>query len=106
MSKTINGIDDVLALVELLGKSPKVAELSMRYPNPDEAPEANAIAHALRDIKESCSKIFDQLVPQLQSENVTGQEITEVLLEIGEEFRHIIYHIRDPKFFEYLIEGR
>ena len=30
--------------------------------------------------------------------------IQNALLDIGEELRHILYHIKDPKFFDYLFE--
>ena len=104
MSKTLDDVDDVLALAKLLNKSPKVAEFNKRYPNPNQSPEADALANAFRDIEKSSTKVFEQLIPQFKNENLTGGEITEVLLEIGEEFRHILYHIQDPKFFKYLID--
>lgn len=36
------------------------------------------------------------------SKKMSGDEIDELLLDVGEEFRHIIYHIKDPKFYDYL----
>ena len=30
--------------------------------------------------------------------------IQNALLDIGEELRRILYHIKDPKFFDYLFE--
>ena len=36
------------------------------------------------------------------NDRASPEEILDALLEIGEEFRHILYHINDPKFYKYL----
>lgn len=66
--------------------------------------EAWRIAHSLKDIQESSSAIFD-LLPKLETAN-SEKEAYETLLDIGEEFRHIMYHIRDPGFFKYLLDDK
>jgi hypothetical protein len=48
---------------------------------------------------------LDALLPRLLNDSLEPDELNEVLLDIGEELRHVLYHIRDPKFFGYLIDG-
>ena len=35
-------------------------------------------------------------------DTASPEELFDVLIDIGEEFRHILYHIHDPKFYKYL----
>jgi hypothetical protein len=56
----------------------------------------------LCDICESTEKVYGDLLPRLRSQAMSGTEVENLLHEIGEEFRHILYHIRDPEFFSYL----
>lgn len=60
------------------------------------------IAHAFKDIEESAYKFSNHLLPQLLNSNTNINDIYELLLEIGEEFRHILYHINDMDFYHYL----
>lgn len=43
-------------------------------------------------------------LPKLFSERLNEEQIDDLLHKIGEEIRHILYHIKDPKFYEYLRE--
>ncbi len=62
--------------------------------------EETVLAISLLEIEESFRKIFDVLLPRIESET----RIDPVLWEIGEELRHIIYHIHDTRYFSYLKE--
>lgn len=65
--------------------------------------EAWTLAHALNDIEESFIKIFAEKLPLLMTSSVlTSAAINDVLLDIGEELRHILYHVNDPAFYRYL----
>jgi hypothetical protein len=66
--------------------------------------EADRLAHSLLDMQESFREIYESLLPQLTSENIDEEKIDNVLYEIGEELRHILYHIKDPRFYSYLAE--
>ena len=69
----------------------------------EDEPEAWRLAHSLSDLEQSFSEILDNYLPALcQAE--AEESINRVLLDIGEELRHILYHIKDPKFFRYLME--
>lgn len=71
----------------------------------DQRREAATMAHAFADLEESFRVFLDQHLPKLlQKKDMTPDEVTEVLLEICDEFRHIMYHVKDPKFYAYLLE--
>ncbi len=82
---------------QILSQSKKVRS----YSNKDES-EADVLAHSLLDIEESCNKITELLLPKLLSSNLQEEEINDILLDIGEELKHIIYHTKTPKYFEFL----
>lgn len=87
-------------MADKLKKSKKVNSLD----RPDE-PESETLAHAFLDINESCKTLTNELFPKLEFANLSEDEVNELLFDIGEELRHIIYHIKDPKFYEYLVEN-
>lgn len=64
--------------------------------------EAWSLAHSFIDLEESFKTLLNELFPKLIDKNIKEAEIEDTLLEIGEEFKHILYHIFDPKFFRYL----
>jgi len=64
-------------------------------------PESWRIANSLYDLKGSFKKILDIHLPALEEAN-SEERIQDTLLDIGEELRHILYHIKDPEFFSYL----
>jgi len=68
--------------------------------------EAWTLSHAFGDLEESFRKCLEELLPKLMEGHLEGLEIHDLLLEIGEEFRHILYHIKDPKFYRYLSDER
>jgi RHS repeat-associated protein len=66
-----------------------------------EDPESWALAHTLVDISESCEKICRSMVPALMRTQ-DEQAIEDSLHDIGEELRHIHYHIKLSRFYRYL----
>jgi hypothetical protein len=74
-----------------------------RFDVPGE-PQAATLAHSFTDIEKSFREFLEILLPKLLDESSDPNQLHNTLLDIGEEFRHILYHIRDPKFFRYLIE--
>lgn len=61
-----------------------------------EETEAERLAHALCDMKESFETYLNVLFPKLI--NASDEEIADCLYEIGDEVRHIAYHLQDSKF--------
>ena len=84
-------------LARLMSQCDKVT----RYDTPNEE-EAWTLAHSLLDLEGSFQKFTRELLPKLEHGKSDPDDIYDILLSIGEEFRHILYHIGDPKFFEYL----
>ena len=84
-------------LANVLSKCKKVT----RYDSEEEK-EAWTLAHAFLDLDGSFKKFSNDLLPKLFNENLSEEEIFDLLLDIGEEFRHILYHIQDSKFYDHL----
>lgn len=67
--------------------------------------QAWTIAHDLLDLAESFRAYLDEHLPKLMDDNLSGDGLNNVLLDIGEEFRHIIYHVENSEFYAYLRNG-
>jgi hypothetical protein len=67
--------------------------------------EGGTLANGFADLEKSFRKFIGELLPKLASEALTEREVHDVLLSIGEEFRHINYHLRDNRFYQYLWEN-
>jgi len=61
--------------------------------------EADTLVHAFLDLEESLRLFLDEQLPKLADPVVQGEHLEDLMLEIREEFRHILYHIHDPEFF-------
>ena len=85
----------------LENKLSKVPEIS-RYGDKAD-PESWRVVHSLSDIEESATLILQDLLPKLIGHE-KPDDLLDTLFDIGEEFRHILYHINDPRFFSYLSE--
>jgi hypothetical protein len=99
-----NGPDDFgrryTELIARLSQLPSV----MRYDD-GEWSEAETLAHAFLDLERSCQKFVNEQVPRLFDASLTNEDLTNLLLDIGEEFRHMLYHLKDPRFYRYLEPG-
>ena len=94
----MNYAEKLNKITDILSKSQKVNSFD------DDNRECEKLAHALLDIKESSEELTERLLPKLTAHNLTEDNIEEILLDIGEELRHILYHIKSTKFYEYLQE--
>lgn len=90
----------VVELAERLAKLPSVN----RYDHSSER-QGDTIAHAASDIERSCRELIEVIFPKLLDQALDQRAIEELLFDIGEELRHIIYHARDVRYFSYLFEG-
>jgi hypothetical protein len=86
-------------LIDRLSGIPSVKQ----FDQPGE-PQAATLAHSLGDLEQSFRATLDELLPRLLDPQKTPAELNDVLLDIGEELRHVLYHIKDPRFFSYLID--
>lgn len=67
-------------------------------------PESHVLAYSFLEIEESCKRLCRDFFPKLCSDTLSEEDINNLLFDIGEEFRHIMYHIGDTKFYKYLNE--
>lgn len=67
-----------------------------------DADEPATLAHALLDIERVCKEVSSDLLPRVYDPAASDEAIAQTLLELGEAFRHLIYHLRDPRFYRYL----
>jgi hypothetical protein len=95
--RILKNVADWERLAERLAKCPEVT----RFDTGQEK-EASTLAHAFADLEESFRAFLDDQLPRLAQGNLPPSEMCDLLLDIGEEFRHILYHIQDPKFYRYL----
>lgn len=61
--------------------------------------DASTLVHAFSDLEESLRLFLDKQLPKLVDPAVKGEELEDLLLDIREEFRHVLYHLHDPVFF-------
>jgi hypothetical protein len=61
-----------------------------------------ALAHGLLDIEEA-SQAFVAKLTRLKTENLDEAQVKNLLFDIGEDLRHVMYHISDMPFFKYLL---
>jgi len=98
--KLLTEPSDVKALADRLYQ---IAFLS-RMPESLRREEAWALAHALSDLEQSLRTLLEEHFPRLLLNNAARTDLTDVLLDMGEEFQHILYHLKDASFYSYLTE--
>jgi hypothetical protein len=60
--------------------------------------QADVFTHALLDIRESATEIYDEYLPKLQKQLETNAgDVEETMWDIREACRHIDYHLKDAK---------
>ena len=64
------------------------------------ANKTEALVYGLEEIKNSIDIIYDKIIPELINENLSKDQILNLLWEIREEFRHIDYHIKDSELLD------
>jgi hypothetical protein len=89
--------------VKQLAQALDRCEVVTRF-NTDREREAWTLAHSLADLEKSFVEVSANLLPKLWEARGNPSAVDDLLHDIGEELRHILYHIRDPRFFRYLEE--
>lgn len=98
MEKLLNSVESINLLANKLQRF----EFVRKFDSENE-PEGSRLANSLSDLEQSFVEILENFLPLVCSSS-NEEEIKNALLDIGEELRHILYHIKDPKFFSYLID--
>lgn len=96
-------MDQTQRLAEHLKRVTRVVQAGKLRPDGSVDAEAWQIATALSDVEESANKIFSELLPNLLSLAPESDAANDLLHEVGEEYRHILYHILDTKIFSYIV---
>lgn len=89
-------------LVQLLYKILKDNKKVAQFDSKNE-PGGWRLAYSLSEIEKSCSTFYNKLLPKLKATD-KQEDIENILHEIGEEFRHLLYHIEDSKYYSYLFD--
>ena len=89
-----------IALARRLDTRPRVT----RHDEGDHK-EAWALAHALSDLEEASRSLALDLIPRIRAEGIEDSEIDNLLVDIGEELRQILYHLKRVKSFAHLGAG-
>lgn len=97
--RLLEDMGEIKRLASVLSRCKSVTQFDT-----DQEKEAWTLAHCLSDLEGSFRTILDKHLPNLLSEPITDEEIDEILHDIGEELRHILYHVRDPRFYRYLLD--
>ncbi len=96
----LKGVEQITELAKRLGECPEIT----RYDSGEDK-EAWALADSFSDLEEAFRTFLDEYLPQLADPRVRGAALVDVLQDIGEEFRTILWHIQEPKFYGYLHGG-
>jgi hypothetical protein len=92
-------IDKFILLSRNIEKCKRVTRYSTETYN-----EVDTFVHALIDIEESLKQIINEDIPKLYLNELNEEDIDDIILNIGEEFRHLLYHIKDTKVYNYILE--
>jgi len=68
----------------------------------NEEDQADTLANSFIDIEESLKKIIMEEIPKMYTCDLSKEEVDDLILSIGEELRHLLYHIQDTKVYDYL----
>lgn len=89
-------IEKLKIITQNLEKCERVTKHSTKKEN-----QADTLANALIDIEDALNRINER-IPKLYLEDLTNDEVDDLILELGEELRHILYHINDTPVYDYL----
>jgi len=92
-------MSEIITLTTILEKCEQVTRYSTKEEN-----QAGTLAHGLIDMESSMRKIIEEHIPKLYNSNIDSEQIDDIILDIGEELRHILYHIKDTKVYNHLID--
>jgi len=99
-NRIVRTAEDVKGLAARLSRCPEVTRF-------DEGQhiEAWGLAGSFADLEDSFRALLDEHLPKLVQENLSPSEMHDLLLDIGEEFRHVLYHILEQqRFYKYLVQ--
>ena len=98
-NEILTTVDSVNRLAKSLATCPEVT----RYDD-GEHQEAEALADAFAELEKLMREFLRSELPRLAEPDLPPNDVYDVLLDIGEVFRRILYHmIEQQKFYQYLV---
>ena len=91
-------VSRVVELERRLSQIPEVARFDMPG-----KPQGHTLAHALSHWEDSFAAFLDNLLPKLADKTTSLEDLIDTIHDVGDELRHILYHIKDVKYFAYLL---
>ena len=88
------GSTDFAAALKRVAEQLQQSEEVRRHDKADEK-EAWTLAHAFLDLADSFKVFTEDYLTRLKTDDLSEEQVNALLVDIGEEFRHILYHIRD-----------
>lgn len=89
------------SLADRLRRSKQVASLSDK-----EHDEAWVLAHSLSDLADASASYLSDL-PSLLDARLEGDDlIQELIAVVVRDLQHMLYHLKDPRFFRDLLDWR
>jgi len=99
-SKSTKNVSKMKLITRNLSKSKKVTVLDK-----GEEKEAWTLALSFEELTQSFNVLTEKLFPKLVKPSLTASQIEDVLFDIRFEFQHILYHIKDPKYYREDVEN-
>jgi len=96
--RMLESASDINALAHRLARAPDVN----RFDDGDDK-ECGTLAFCLSELEKSFIAFLDVHLPKLMPESLTPNQIDNVLIDIGLELCHILFQIKDPKYFEPIV---
>lgn len=94
----LNSTEAITQLALLLERCPSVSQVD----NGTDEPESWMLAYTLSHLEESFRNFLDVRLPALVEAGGDETKTFEALHAIGEDLRHILYHLRDSTYFRYI----
>lgn len=94
-------LDDVSKVKQLAERLSSIQQVGGLSGDPRE--EAWALAITLADLERSFHLVVKDLLPTLLDQSLDDEGVYNALHDVGEELRHIDYHINNSKYYSYLI---
>lgn len=98
-NEILTSVDRIKQLATLLASSPDVTRFDA-----GEHQEAWALADSFAELEKLMREFLVSDLPRLVDGGLPSSEVSGALLDIGENFRRVLYHmIEQPHFYRYLV---
>lgn len=91
-------------IVARLQQAPRLQRIAVTEPGANATDLATEAALGLLDIQRSCASL-SRLVETLSTNEPASEAFDDVLNDIGEEYRHIYYHLTHTRLFNYIVHA-